>query len=159
MTVRAENFFSDDGLPHQQIANVLSGFQQLAGEINGATLKSAVYEGRKDGSYRERRHLFATSFKGVFSRMNALLDVVREAIQDVREADAFFRHNSLSVLVEWANSHAKIKQRFKVSGRGIVEDDPMRLFGTPPAATLPNSFMVPSVDGLEAFVAAVNAGE
>jgi hypothetical protein len=156
MTVRAANFFSDDPLPHQRLADVLAGFEGLVSEISGATLKAAAYEGRKDALHQDRRHLFAHTFKGVFRRLGALLDIIRASIEDVRELDALFRPDSLAVLVNWANSHPKIKERFKMSGHGLIEDDPMRV-GPPPVVTLPASFAIPSLERMEAFVAAVNS--
>ncbi|UPK35261.1 hypothetical protein IVB18_46095 [Bradyrhizobium sp. 186] len=156
MTVRAANFFSDDPLPHQRLADVLAGFEGLVSEINGATLNAAAYEGRKDTLHRERRHTFAHTFKGVFRRLNAFLETIRASIDDVRELDALFRPDSLAVLVNWANSHPKIKERFKMSGRGLIDHDRMR-FGPPPIVTLPVSFATPSLEPMEAFVAAINS--
>jgi hypothetical protein len=45
MTVRASNFFSNNPLPHEQLARVLSAFQGLAAEIAGATARNAAYQG------------------------------------------------------------------------------------------------------------------
>ncbi|MGY4457756.1 hypothetical protein [Bradyrhizobium sp. LB13.1] len=156
MTVRAANFFSDDPLPHQRLADVLTGFEELVSEISAATLKAAAHEGRKDDLHRERRLLFAHSFKGVFRRFAALLEIIRACVEDVREMDALFRPDSLAVLVNWANSHPKIRERFKMSGRGLMEDDPDS-FDPLPVVMLPASFANPSLQRMEAFVTAVNS--
>lgn len=156
MTVRAVNFFSDDPLPHQRLADVLTGFEDLVSEIGAATLKAAACEGRRDNPHRERRLLLAHSFKGVFRRLGVLLEIVQSSIEDVRELDALFGADSLAVLVGWANSHPKIKERFKISGRGLVEDDPMSV-DPPPVVMLPASFAIPSLEPTEAFVSAVNS--
>ncbi|MEY9153720.1 hypothetical protein [Bradyrhizobium japonicum] len=156
MTVRAANFFSDDPLPHQRLAEVLNGFEDLVSEISAATLKAAAYEGRRDDLHRERRLLLAHSFKGVFRRLGALLEVIRTSIEDVSELDALFRPDSLAVLVSWANSHPRIKQRFKLSGRGLAEDDPTAVDPSP-VVTLPTTFAVPSLERMEAFVAAIHS--
>ncbi|MET4312845.1 hypothetical protein [Bradyrhizobium sp. RT4b] len=158
MTVRAINFFSDDPLPHQRLADVLAGFEELVSEINTTTLKAAAYEEQADALHRDRRHTFAHTFKGVFRRLNAFLESIRASIDDVRELEALFRPDSLAVLVSWANAHPKIKQRFKMSGRGLIDDDPMR-FGPPPTVTLPASFSIPSLQPMDAFVAAINASQ
>jgi hypothetical protein len=91
-----------------------------------------------------------------FVGRGALLEIIRASIDDVRELDALFRPDSLAVLVNWANSHPKIKERFKMSGRGLIEDEPMRV-GPLPVVTLPASFAIPSLERMEVFVAAVNS--
>ncbi len=156
MTVRAADFFTDDfrPLPHEQLARALASFEQLANEIAGATLRNAAYEGRRDADLRESRHLFATTFDGVFSRMSAQLDVIKRAMDHVTEMEVFFRLDSLSTVVRWANAHRKIKDRFALSGRGIGSDDP----SIAPVA-IPAQFSLPSLERVEEFVRAVNATE
>jgi hypothetical protein len=154
MTVRAENFFSDRPLPHQELAGVVAAFQELAAEIAGATLRSAAYEGRRDDRLRERRHLFASTFQGVFNRVDALVDLIRKAVDDIAELEVFFRIESSSAVVRWANEHPKIEGQFVMRGRGIGADNPPRGPISPP-----NCFSAPSLEGLEKFIKAVNAIE
>ncbi len=151
MTVRAAKFFSEHQLPHEDLASVQSAFQTLAQEINGATLKAAAYEGRKDDWQRERRHLFASTFKGVFGRTSALLDSIRSIVDDVGEMAAFFSLESLSTVVPWANQHPKIKEQFVLRGRGVA------LVPAGKIVALPADFSVPSLDSIERFVQAINA--
>ncbi|MGY4173982.1 hypothetical protein [Bradyrhizobium sp. USDA 4529] len=154
LTVRANRFFCDYTLPHQELADVVTGFQDLVAEINGATLNAAAYEGRTDQRHRDRRHLFASTFKGVFGRMNTLLDRVRGAADQIAELEDFFRLDGLAALVHWANLQPKINERFALSGKGIGIEGVTRTM-----VSLPPGFSVLSLDGLEAFIAAVNAND
>ena len=154
MTVRAANFFSNDPLPHEQLARVLSAFQGLASEIAGATARNAAYKGRRDELYRDHRHLFGSTFQGVFHRVSSLVDQIRSTADDVAELEVFFRLESLSTVIRWANQHRKIAEQFTLRGRGIGV---VGSFGAP--VSLQNSFAAPSLEGLEKFIKAVNAME
>ncbi|WP_298872204.1 hypothetical protein [uncultured Bradyrhizobium sp.] len=50
----------------------------------------------------------------------------------------------------------KVRERFKMSGRGLMEDDPEN-FDPLPVVMLPASFAIPSLQRMEAFVAAINS--
>jgi hypothetical protein len=149
MTVRADKFFSDRTLPHEQLGRALAAFQDLAAEIAGATLRSAAYEAHRDDRFRNRRHLFASTFKGVFNRVSTLLDVVRAAVEEMADMEVFFRPDSIATVVQWANAHPKITENFAMRGRGIASAGAL--------VSLPNSFAPPSIEPVEKFIKAMNA--
>jgi hypothetical protein len=64
---------------------------------------------------------------------------------------AFFSLESLSTVVPWANQHPKIKEQFVLRGRGVA------LVPAGKIVALPADFSVPSLDGIERFVQAINA--
>lgn len=156
VTVRASNFFSVGSVegqpqPHERLTASLRAFQNLAAEIAGATARNAAYQGKRDGSYRDHRHLFATTFQGVFSRVNEQVEQIRAAVNNMAELQAFFSHDSLSAVVGWANQHRKIEEKFELRAGGIASTNPPR-----GPVSLPKEFGPPSLEGLDKFIEAVN---
>jgi hypothetical protein len=82
------------------------------------------------------------------------VDQIKIAVEDIAELEVFFRLESLSTVIRWANEHRKIAEQFMLKGSGIGV---VGSFGPP--VSLQNTFAPPSLEGLEKFVKAVNAME
>jgi hypothetical protein len=110
MTLRPDHrFFSEKRLPHSELATVLKQFEMLVTDISGATLRSAVYQGRRgDRAYLPDRHLFAPTYQEVFRKVNALLDQIKAAVGDLGEFQGLLHPETLAVLAHWANEHQQI---------------------------------------------------
>jgi hypothetical protein len=83
-----------------------------------------------------------------------MVDLIRKSVDDIAELEVFFRVDSLSTVVRWANEHRKISEEFSLRGRGIGA-----VSSSGGAVFLPNGFAPPSLEGLEKFSRAVNATE
>lgn len=88
----------------------------------------------------------------VLFQTNTLLRKLEEQIQKLAEPVRLFRAPILHALCRWANAH--LPNEYTVFGRAIHVTDP---YGHVDALELPNDFVVPPLDGIEAFRAAINS--
>lgn len=88
----------------------------------------------------------------VLFQTNTLLRKLEQQIQKLAEPSRLFRAPVPHTLCRWANAH--LPNDYTVVGRAIQVTDP---YGHVDVLALPKEFVVPPLDGIEAFRAAINS--
>lgn len=92
--------------------------------------------------------------KQVLWQANTLLDRLEEQIAKLAEPIRLFRSPVLHTISRWASEHPRLRCEYEVVGKTTIQEtDPDSVVRT---ISLPENFVAPSTDGIEAFRRAIS---
>jgi hypothetical protein len=152
----ASTFFTTKAFSPTDYHALLTQLEQLSSSAEADERFLSLYETRARLDRAELSYCKSTATDAFMAQVlfqtNELLRRLEEQIQKLAEPIRLFRAPVLHSLCRWANT--KLPNEYAVVGHVIAVTDP---FGHVDTLGLPKGFVVPPLDGIEAFRAAINS--